>query len=88
LKQPDGSSSHLARVDMTRSGVRFEVKEELKIGEIIELTIIIPHKENIQIKGNVVWTSKAITNSPATLLYSFFLLDQMSGIIQCIVINN
>ena len=65
LNLPDGSSSRLPLVDMTRSSARFEVKNDLKIGEIIEMEIIIPHKENIHIKGKVVWTSKANADNPA-----------------------
>jgi hypothetical protein len=56
-KLPNGSSSCVKLVDITRSGIRFETKNGVNIGEIIELEIIVPRKDKIIIKGHVVWTS-------------------------------
>jgi hypothetical protein len=50
-KLPDGSWSRVILVDITRSGVRFETKNAVNIGEIIELEIIVPRKDKIFIKG-------------------------------------
>jgi len=68
---PDGSLSRATLVDITRSSVRFEVKNDIKIDEIIELEIIIPRKEKIVIKGHVVWTSKSGSENPAYVVVQF-----------------
>ena len=70
-KLPDGSSSRVNIVDITRSGVRFEINDPVIIGEIIELKIIVPRKNNIFIKGHVVWTSKPDSENPAYAVVQF-----------------
>ncbi len=70
-KLPDGSSSRVNLVDITRSGVRFETKNAVNIGEIIELEIIVPRKDKIFIKGHVVWTSKPNSENPAYAVVQF-----------------
>ena len=46
-KLPDGSSSRVKLVDITRSGIRFEINNPVIIGEIIELELIVPKKDKI-----------------------------------------
>jgi hypothetical protein len=70
-KLPDGSSSRVKLVDITRSGVRFEINNPVIVGEIIELEIIVPQKENIFIKGHVVWTSKPDSENLAYAVVQF-----------------
>ncbi len=70
-KLPDGSWSRVNLVDITRSGVRFENKNTINIGEIIELEIIVPRKNKIFIKGHVVWTSNPDSKSPAYAVVQF-----------------
>ena len=72
-KLPDGSWSRVNLVDITRSGVRFETKNAVNIGEIIELEIIVPRKDKIYIKGHVVWTSKPDLENPAYAVVQFLL---------------
>ena len=70
-KLPDGSSSCVKLVDITRSSIRFEINNSVVIGEIIELEIIVPRKDKIFIKGHVVWTSKPDSESPAYAVVQF-----------------
>ena len=70
-KSPDGSSSLVNLVDITRSSVRFETTNAVNIGEIIELEIIVPQKDKIFIKGHVVWTSKPDSENPAYAVVQF-----------------
>ena len=67
----DGSWSCVILIDITRSGVRFEIKNAVSIGEIIELEIVVPRKNKIFIKGYVVWTSKPDTENPAYAVVQF-----------------
>jgi hypothetical protein len=68
---PDGSSSRVMLVDITRSGVRFEINNPVIVGELIELEIIVPRKDKIFIKGHVVWTSKLDSENPAYAVVQF-----------------
>ncbi len=70
-KLPDGSSSRVKLIDITRSGIRFEINNPVIIGEIIELEIIVPRKDKIFIKGHVVWTSKPNSENPAYAVVQF-----------------
>ena len=70
-KLPDGSSSRAKFIDITRSGVRFEINNPVIIGKIIELELIIPQKDKIFIKGHVVWTSKPDSGNPAYAVVQF-----------------
>ena len=70
-KLPDGSSSCVKLVDITRSSIRFEINNSVVIGEIIELELIVTKKDKIFIKGHVVWTSKPDSESPAYAVVQF-----------------
>jgi hypothetical protein len=72
-KLPDGSTSRVKLVDITRSGVRFEINNPVIVGEIIELEIIVPKKDIIFIKGHVVWTSKPDSESPVYAVVQFLI---------------
>ena len=67
----DGSWSCVILIDITRSGVRFEIKNTVNVGEIIELEIIVPKKDKIFIKGHVVWTSKSNSENPSYAVVEF-----------------
>lgn len=43
--------------DITHSGVCFEFSHSTEVGHELEIELIIPGKDKIVLKGNIVWTS-------------------------------
>jgi hypothetical protein len=56
-KTDDGITFNTTLKDMTISSIRFESNNYHNVGEFIEMEIIIPGKEKIQVKGKVIRVS-------------------------------
>ena len=55
-KLQNGNSAKVKLIDITKISARFSTKHKMAEGEYIELDILIEGKENIAVKGHVVWT--------------------------------
>ncbi len=57
--------------DLTHSSLRFEITENLIIGDEIEISVDVPGFNLVRIRGNVVWTSDPLLESPAYAVVQF-----------------
>ena len=73
-------SAQTTLINMTKNSVCFEVEHPIKIGYIIELEIIIPEKDIINVKGNIVWTS----TSYAVVQFLAFGTDERCNSMHCL----
>lgn len=53
----DGISKLVNLTDISKSSIRFELKGDFKKGDELEIELILPFKEKILLKGNVVRAS-------------------------------
>lgn len=58
-------------IDLTYDSVRFETKDILRVGDIIEFDILIPGEEKIAMKGHVVWISRQKENKHYYIVVQF-----------------
>jgi len=66
-------------IDLTIKGVRFESEQVLKSGSRLNIDIIIPHEEPIELIGNVVWTKKLDKNGVINSVLEFIEFDDEPG---------
>ena len=57
--------------DLTQSSIKFEIDEELIVGDQIEVVIEVPGFRVISVKGWVAWTSNPLLDSPAFAVVQF-----------------
>lgn len=66
-----GAINLVSLVDISKSGVRFEMDNTIENGDFIEIEIAIPTKEKIAIKGHVIWTSETTAKTPGYAVVQF-----------------
>ena len=63
-KLEDGQSAETPVKDITQGGICFEFSHSAKEGYKIEIELQIPGKEQLTLKGNIVWTAVTTANDP------------------------
>ncbi|KPL14752.1 MAG: hypothetical protein AMS23_00215 [Bacteroides sp. SM1_62] len=72
FREAEEASGVMAVVDITRISIRFEAKDFLYPGSLIDLELIIPgKKKSIKVKGNIVWSSEATSDQPGYAVVQF-----------------
>ena len=67
----EGPESIVKLIDISKNSVRFQMKEILANGDQVNLEIILPSHEAIELSGRVVWTSMAKGSQPAHAAVQF-----------------
>jgi len=78
-----GGSARVPLIDMSRNSVRFQVKHDVHPGYIVELYIIIPGKNKIAVRGDII--SVTNTKAPHYAVVQFFPFgtDKRYNSLQC-----
>ena len=66
-----GPESIVKLIDISKNSVRFQMTENLKNGDMVNLEIILPPHEAIKLSGRVVWTSMVKGSQPADAAVQF-----------------
>ena len=66
-----GEPAFSSLADLTQSSIKFEIEEELIVGDQIEVIIEVPGFRMIPVKGRVAWTSSPLLNNPAHAVVQF-----------------
>jgi hypothetical protein len=84
-KLQSGQTSFKPLKDITKNSARFEVEHTLNQGTFVELELIIPGRENIPVKGNVIRISDPgmENTSYAVVLFVPFGTDERYNSMQC-----
>ena len=67
----ENCSGTVPLMDLTYDSVRFETRDIIRIGDTIEIEILIPSEEKIPIKGHVVWISRQKENRQYYIVVQF-----------------
>ena len=60
-KRKSGQNGEMPLIDLTKSSACFRIEHELKFGEMLELEIIIPNKDPINLKSIVIRVSNPVS---------------------------
>lgn len=62
--------------DITKTSARFEVDHEMKIGDMLELAIIVPKNEHIHLNGAIIRLSDPASKEPPYVVVKFLPVDR------------
>ena len=83
-KLSSGGSAKTSLIDMTKSSVRFEIHHKVNRGELVELTLSVPNREKIYVKGHIVWASNSKSPFYAVVQLLPFGTDKRYNSLQCL----
>ena len=70
-KSHEKCSSTVPLMDLTYDSVRFETRDILRVGDTIDLDILIPDEDKIPMRGHVVWISRQKENKHYYIVVQF-----------------
>ena len=70
-KSSEKCSGIVPLIDLTYDSLRFETRDILKVGDTIDIDILIPGEEKLAMRGHVVWISRQKENKHYYIVVQF-----------------